>query len=122
MFGSEKPKSANDFLKDFVNECMHLSNNGIFINSLRHKFRILMLVCDSLAKSFVLSIKSHIGHFSCTKCDQEGDMFNNVMCFIETEHFCKKTDISFRSIAQPEHHIGTSLFLDIPNFNMTVCQ
>lgn len=36
--GSEKPKPANDFLKDFVNECVHVSNNGIFINSLRHKF------------------------------------------------------------------------------------
>ncbi|EZA59602.1 hypothetical protein X777_17031 [Ooceraea biroi] len=116
--GSEKPNPANAFLKDFVNECVHLSNNGIFINFSRHNFRILMLVCDLPAKAFVLSIKNHTGYFSCIKCDQEGDMFNNVMCFIETEHFCKRTDVSFRSIAQAEHHIGRSLFLDTLNFNM----
>lgn len=116
--GSEKPKPIDNFLRDFVNECVHLSNNGIFINSLRHSFRILMLVCDTPAKSFILSIKSHAGHFSCTKCDQEGDLFNNVLCFIETERFCKRTDISFRTIVQPEHHTGKSLLLDIPNFNI----
>lgn len=116
--GSEKPKSSNDFLKDFVNECVHLSNNGILINSIKYNFQILMLVCDSPAKAFVLSIKNHTGYFSCTKCDQEGDFYNNVLCFIETERFCKRTDLSFRTFAQPEHHIGRSIFLDIPNFNM----
>jgi hypothetical protein len=116
--GSEKPKPCNDFLKDFVNECVHLSNNGILINSFKYNFRILMLICDSPAKSFVLSIKNHTGYFSCTKCNQEGDMYNNVLCFIETERFCKRTDLSFRTIAQPEHHTGSSIFLDIPNFNM----
>lgn len=34
--GSEKP--TNEFFKDFVNECIHLSNNGILINSFRHTF------------------------------------------------------------------------------------
>lgn len=50
--GSAKPKS-DDFLKDFINESIHLSTNGILINSVTYKFRILMLICDSPAKSFV---------------------------------------------------------------------
>lgn len=116
--GPEKPKSANDFLKDFVNECIYLSTNGLLINSFKYKFRILMLVCDLPAKSYVLAIKNHTGHFSCTKCDQEGDMVNRVLCFPETERICKRTDNSFRTYAQPEHHIGTSRLLDIPNFNV----
>jgi len=116
--GSEKPKSANNFLKDFVNECIHLSNNGILINSFRYKFQILMLICDSPAKSYALSIKGHTGNFSCTKCDEEGEMFNHVLCFTETERFRKRTDISFRTAAQPEPHTGKSILLDIPNFNM----
>lgn len=116
--GSNKQKPVDDFLRDFVNECVHLSNNGIFINSFRHNFRVLMLVCDSPAKSFILSIKNHTGHFSCTKCDQEGDMSNNLLCFIETERLCKRTDISFRTFAQAKHHTGKNLLLDIPNFNM----
>jgi len=116
--GSEKLKSANDFLKDFINECIYLSNNGILINFFSYKFRILMLICDSPAKSYILAIKNHTGHFSCTKCDQEGEIFNHTSCFIETERFCKRTDNSFRTTAQPEHHIGTTMLLDIPNFNM----
>lgn len=114
--GSAKPKS-DDFFKDFINESIHLSTNGILINSVTYKFRILMLICDLPAKSFVLAIKNHTGHFSCTKCDQEGELFNHV-CFIEAERFCKRTDTSFRTTAQPEHHIGRSMLLDIPNFNM----
>lgn len=116
--GSQKPTSANDFLKDFVNECIHLSTNGISINSFTYNFRILMLICDTPAKSFVLSIKNHTGHFSCTKCDEEGEMCNNVLCFIEIERLCKRTNTSFRTVAQPEHHTGRSILLDIPHFNM----
>lgn len=66
---SEKP--TNEFFKDFVNECILLSTNGILINSFRYPFRIFMLICDSPAKSFALGIKNHTGYFSCTKCDQE---------------------------------------------------
>ncbi|XP_036143526.1 uncharacterized protein LOC114255061 [Monomorium pharaonis] len=116
--GPEKPKSIDDYFRDFVNECIHLSNNGILINSCRYNFRVLMLICDSPAKSFALSIKHHTGYFSCTKCDQEGDMFNNVMCFTETKYFNKRTDTSFRTNAQQDHHTGRSMLLDIPNFNL----
>jgi len=77
-----------------------------------------MLICDSPAKSFALGIKSHTGYFSCTKCDQEGEFFNNVLCFTETENLRRRTDNSFRTMAQPEHHINRSMLLDIPNFNM----
>ncbi|XP_029170305.1 uncharacterized protein LOC114939993 [Nylanderia fulva] len=67
-----------------------------------------MLICDSPAKSFALFIKGHTGHFSCTKCEEEGEMFNHVLCFTETERFYKRTDHTFRTTAQPEHHIGKS--------------
>jgi len=77
-----------------------------------------MLICDTPAKSHILSIKSHSGYFSCTKCDQEGDMLNNVLCFVETENFKKRTDHSFRNTLQIEHHTGETLWLQIPNFNM----
>lgn len=63
-----------------------------------------MLIYDSLAKSFALCVKHHTDHFSCTKCDQEGEIFNNVSCLIVTKHFGKRTDTSFRTTAQPESH------------------
>lgn len=40
------------------------------------------------------------------------------MCFTETENLRKRTDSSFRSMAQSEHHINRSMLLDILNFNM----
>jgi len=73
--GNVKP-NANEFLTDFVNECIELSKNGIYINSIRCHFKLLMLICDTPAKSYVLAIKGHSGYFSCTKCDIEGDMAN----------------------------------------------
>jgi len=115
--GNEKPNS-NDFLFDFVNECAKLTTNGILIKTIICKFKIEMLICDTPAKSFVLSLKSHSGYFSCTKCNQEGEMVNNVICFVETENLVKRTNDSFRNKLHPEHHVGETLFINIPGFNI----
>lgn len=115
--GNVKP-DANEFLTDFVNECVELSQNGIYINSIRYHFKLTMLICDTPAKSYILAIKGHSGYFSCTKCDIEGDMANRVMCFVDTENLHKRSDYSFRNKVQPDHHIGTTILLKIPNFNI----
>lgn len=115
--GSVKP-NANEFLTDFVNECIELSRNGIYINFIRCNFKLSILICDTPAKSYILAIKGHSGYFSCTKCDIEGDMTNRVLCFVDTENLHKRTDHSFRNKVQPEHHIGTTILLKIPNFNI----
>jgi len=65
--GNVKP-NANEFLTDFVNECIELSKNGIYINSIKCHFKLSMLTCEIPAKSYVLAIKGHSGYFSCTKC------------------------------------------------------
>jgi len=77
-----------------------------------------MLICDTLAKSFVLSLKSHSGYFSCTKCNQEGEMINNVICFIETENVVNRTNDSFRHKRDSERHVGETLFTNIPKFDI----
>lgn len=76
---NQKP-NPNDFLLDFVNECAKLTTNGILIKTVVCKLKIEMLICDTTAKSFVLSLKSHSGYFSCTKCNQEGEMIITVSC------------------------------------------
>lgn len=115
--GDEKP-NPNDFLLDFINECTQLTTNGILIKNVICKFKIEILICDTLAKSLVLSIKSHSGYFSCAKCKQEGEMINNVLCFVETENLVKRTNDSFRNKLHPEHHIGETLFINLPDFNI----
>lgn len=67
-YGSTKPP-ANEFISEFVKECSELSTNGITIKSKKYNFRLSMLICDTPAKSHILSIKGHSGYFSCTKCD-----------------------------------------------------
>ncbi|XP_070517802.1 uncharacterized protein [Cardiocondyla obscurior] len=115
--GNEKPNS-NYFLLDFVNECIELTKNSILIKNIRCNFKILMLICDTPAKSLILSLKSHSGYFSCTKCNQEGEMVNNVICFPETKSLIKRTDHLFRNKLHPEHHVGETLFVNISDFDM----
>lgn len=85
-----------------------------------------MLICDSPAKSFALNIKSHTSYFSCTKCDQEGKFFNNLLimyCALlrlkiyASDYLCKR-DIhsSFKSVTQSECHIDRSIIYNLNNY------
>lgn len=114
--GVGKPE-ANDFLRDFVNECIHLYQNGIIIGSQIHKFNISMIICDAPAKAYVLYVKSHSAYFSCTKCSLEGDFCCNTICFQDLV-FHKRSNESFRNKEQPEHHTGNTVLENLPNFNM----
>lgn len=113
--GRSKP-DVNDFLFDFVTEIKNLVVNGICIEGKIYEFKLQMLICDTPAKSYILNIKGHSGFFSCTKCTIEGD-FGNSIYFSETE-FVKRTDESFRTRLQPEHHVGKTLWEEIPQFDM----
>lgn len=46
-YDPEKPKSIDNYFRDFVNECINLSTNEILINSCKYNLRVLMLICDS---------------------------------------------------------------------------
>jgi len=114
--GREKP-DPHELLSNFVNECNDLSYSGIIINSIRCNFKVSMLICDTPAKSLVLATKGHSGYYSCPKCAIAGDMYHQVMYFIETD-CTKRTDISFRNQEQPEHHVGACILLNLPNFDL----
>ncbi|XP_031328848.1 uncharacterized protein LOC116159899 isoform X1 [Photinus pyralis] len=115
--GADKPMDSNDLLQEFVEESISLYNNGIILNGIICKIRIVMLTCDLPAKSYVLKTKGHMGYFSCSKCKQEGDHVERVLCFPETS-FIKRTDDDFRRQTQSEHHIGCSILTKLPQFNM----
>lgn len=70
--GNEKPKDFNMFLRQFVDEAIDLTNNGIKIINKTYKFKIKMILMDAVAKSSVLNVKGHSGYSSCTKCTQVG--------------------------------------------------
>ena len=51
--GVTKPKLANDFLRDFIEEASELISNGLTIGGNHYNFQILAFVCDTPARSFI---------------------------------------------------------------------
>ncbi|XP_030758964.1 uncharacterized protein LOC115884507 isoform X1 [Sitophilus oryzae] len=116
-YGKAKPKHPDILMSDFVKECQRL-NGKITIQNIEIDFTISMIICDMPAKSFLLQIKGPTGYFSCTHCLIEGEA-ERYVCFPQVD--CpKRTDGSFRQKINKEHHIGTSLVENIPNFNLIV--
>lgn len=116
--GYEKPKEANCFLQEFVDDAVDVITNGIIINCKEYKVTIKSFICDAPAKSFITYTKGHTGYFSCTKCHIEGSYSDNRVCFPETKNLRLRTDSGFRLKLQADHHNGTSVIERIPNFDM----
>jgi hypothetical protein len=62
-------------------------------------------------------IKGHTGYMGCGKCVQEGEYLKGRMCIPEV-NLPLRTDESFASKAQKEHHLSTSPFETISSFGM----
>lgn len=105
--GSSKPKNANIYLSYFINEMIEILRNGILYNGKICKILIAGIVCDAPARAFITYTKSHSGYFSCHKCTQEGEYIKSII-FPEVK-FTLRTNKSFRSKEQEEHHTGVSL-------------
>lgn len=105
--GFSKPKNANNYLNDFINEMTEIHRNGFLYNDKLYKVSIAGIVCDAPARAFITYTKSHSGYFSCSKCTQEGDYIKSVI-FPELE-FTLRTNESFRRKEQEDHHTGVSV-------------
>lgn len=100
--GNNRPKDLH-FFEDFVADLEDLLSNGIQCKGKKHSINVLCIVCDAPAKAFVRGTKLYSGYYGCDKCDQKGEWFNRVT-FQDTENLTLRTDASFRSQVQPEHH------------------
>ncbi len=100
--GNNRPKDLH-FFEDFVADLGDLLSNGIQCKGKKHSINVLCIVCDAPAKAFVRGTKLYSGYYGCDKCDQKGEWFNRVT-FQDTENLTLRTDASFRSQVQPEHH------------------
>lgn len=115
--GYGKPKDPNKFLQEFVTEATYLIEHGIIYNFKTYSFKIKYFICDVPAKSYILCIKGHSGYYSCTKCYTEGSYVNGRVCFPD-QNFTLRTDDDFRQKKQPEHHSGTTILEQLPQFNI----
>lgn len=71
FYGEDKPKCANEFFRNFVEEAISLSTNGMNDGNTKISFPIFTF--DTPAKAFALFLKGHMGYESCTKCKIHGE-------------------------------------------------
>ncbi|KAJ8677929.1 hypothetical protein QAD02_013716 [Eretmocerus hayati] len=115
--GESKPKDANEFLRKFVNEAIEVVNSGLTFNNAEYIVIIHALVCDTPAKSFILKVKGHMGYFSCTKCEIEGDHIDSV-CF-PGPAATPRTDEKFKNNEyQEDYQQGETVLNEIPKLGL----
>lgn len=110
--GSAKFKSQVDFLKDFVNEINVLQEEGLIINNKLFEVRIKFFVCDTPARSLIKSTVGHMAFAGCERCEVMGQKVDKTTVFLPT-NAAKRSNQSFRSFAQPDHHTAASISCNI---------
>ncbi len=115
--GNKKPESVNEFLNAFVDEFIKLKNDLLLEN--KHLF-LHSVICDAPAKSYVKGIKGHTGYFGCDKCEVEGEHKNYRMTFTDTAAR-KRTNQTFRSRQNEDHHLRDSILERVESLDMIKC-
>lgn len=110
--GTSKPSDANLFLADFTTEMLALFEKGISYNGEVLTLVLFGFICDAPARAFIAYTKTHSGYFSCSKCTEEGDFESRIVFLNEKAPL--RTDATFRSQQQDEHHTGRSLLEHLP--------
>lgn len=116
FYGKQKP-ACNEFLKPLVDELKILTSNGIYFNQNVVVIEIDFFCNDTPANSFICQTKGHTGYKSCLKCTQKGLYLDSRLVFPLITS-ADRTNESFRSRVDPEHHTGTSILENIENLDM----
>lgn len=53
FYGHSKPSRVEEYLKPFVDELVHILNQGIFIGEYKLNVKVRAFICDSPARSFI---------------------------------------------------------------------
>lgn len=111
--GNKKPDLADDLLKDFVEELTTINANS------EYNVTLHSVICDAPAKSFVKGVKGHTGYHGCDRCIVEGDYVDHRMTFGSNVKELR-TDLSFRSRKDEDHHIRDTILKSIPSFDLVL--
>lgn len=101
-----KPVKCNEFLKEFVDEIVHLNENGMNHGHLHLSVTVNWFIMDMPAKSAMLGIVGHSGYDSCTKCTIHGEYCKKRTCFpIDDNPLSSlRTNETFRGHVHATHH------------------
>ena len=119
--GPSKPESVSDYLSRFINDINNLKNIGIKVNDTVYYGEIMFIICDLVAKTYLLSTTLHSGYFSCFKCKVKGKTLYHRRCFPEIN--CeKRTDKEMRSKlgenSGTDNRTSLTPLEKIPNLNL----
>lgn len=110
--GDAKPNNLGDYVKDFVEEMVELRNGGFEYRGARYSVVIQCFICDAPARQFLKCIVSHTGYNGCERCTQHGEYNSHAMTFPELGAQLR-TDDSFISRTESDHHKGTSPLVEL---------
>ncbi|XP_035914982.1 uncharacterized protein LOC118516957 isoform X2 [Anopheles stephensi] len=115
--GYKKPESTEQYLRPMVEELNDLISNGLDMHGENVAVKLLAIVADTPARSFVKGVTSHTGYGSCLKCTIEGEYLGHKVTFVGL-NAPKRTDQAFRNDAYPGHRKVHTPLLDILFFDI----
>lgn len=107
-----KPNNANIYLRPFVNECLNLEQNGLYIGGVKYDFRISCIIADAPARSFIKCIKSHNSVHACEKCKQEGTFLGRTIWPYLSE-LSLRNDDGFSNQEYEDHQLTKSILTEL---------
>lgn len=116
-FGDRKPDSSDEMLRDFINELTEVVREGVLVKDNALRVFVDGFCCDTPARSFIKCTKSHTGYYGCDRCVQRGIHINNRMTFPENDA-PRRTNASFRTHEQEEHHHQSPVIEEIQDIDM----
>lgn len=128
--GKSKPKSIEDFLKEFINEMNVLYLEKLNIEGRQFLIEIKCFVADTPARAFLKCIKGHTGYYACERCPVKGKKIKLIKengkkgskVIFPISKKPERSDASFRNQTQPQHHHKkTPLCKLIQKPNMVTC-
>lgn len=125
--GKTKPKSAEDFFFEFVEEAIDLTVNGIVISEKKFKFELVACICDTQGRCFVKCTKGPTGFYSCERCTTQGQSVKTgdknkrgsdiTKRVFPEDNAPLRTRESFENQEQSDHHLHITPLLRIPGFD-----
>lgn len=101
--GGSKPFRADAYLRDLVDELKELGDKGIQFKGRHYGILVKGFICDAPARAFIKCIKGHTGYYGCERCEQRGIYVDRRLTYPDL-NAVKRSDLSFHSHTQKEHH------------------
>lgn len=122
--GKKQPDDFNIYLKKFVEECVKLYEEGIFVtkSKILKSFSIRLFICDAPARNKLTCTFGHGSLNGCPICTQVGNKTKGVVVYKPTVETLR-TDESFRLRKHDIHHVKNGSIIkpileSIPNLDM----